>query len=191
MSNDQQLPSPEEDITKTSHFRTFTPGSGGPHLDVLLHNQRTIMKQNQDIRRLVEHLLRGQRKAKGLGSAGKKGPLVEVDVDESIRQAILEASYRYNEKFKDMKVPPPCKKKPECPTYLNVACSKQDDCQIRGQLGCSTRRRRRVGCRRQGGTTRDERGHEGAIFPLLKPRVGILIARTDIPTHTMRGEDSG
>ncbi|KAL2070065.1 hypothetical protein VTL71DRAFT_14745 [Oculimacula yallundae] len=104
MSKDQYLPSPEEDITKTSHFRTFKEGSGGPHLDVLLHNQRTIVKQNQDIRRLVEHLLQGQRSAKGLGSAGKRAPLVGVDLEESLREGIIQASRRYNDIHQDMKL---------------------------------------------------------------------------------------
>ncbi|KAG4430411.1 hypothetical protein IFR05_014101 [Cadophora sp. M221] len=104
MSNDQQLPSPEVDIIKTSHFQTFATGSGGPHLDVLLHNQKTIMKQNQDIRRLAEHLLQGQRKSKGLGSGGKKAPLVEVELDEDLQQSIFEASKRYSEKGGDMKL---------------------------------------------------------------------------------------
>lgn len=92
-----KLPAPGVDIIRTPHVRTFIPGSGGPHLDTLLQNQITILRQNQEIRTQLALLLDDQN-AVSVVPVVKKNILTEMKLmmSEGLIRAAVQVSRTYH-----------------------------------------------------------------------------------------------
>jgi len=90
-SSGASLPTPEVDIINTSHVRTFLPGIGSTQMDVILHNQLTIIRQNEDIRRMMTKLMQGQRAA-GMAARPK---YVGISGSDTLVESVLEATKAY------------------------------------------------------------------------------------------------
>lgn len=98
-----QMPAPGIDIVRTPHVRTFAPGSGGGHLDTLLQNQITLLRQNQDIRTQLALLL--DDKAATSSAAGPKrwgkSPVLKLAVGQGLVGAAARASRAYHRGWGD------------------------------------------------------------------------------------------
>lgn len=72
-------------------------------MDVLLHNLITIIKQNQDIRKVLSYLRVGQRKS-GHGKKKEKLTVLDMEEDDEFAAAIYAASKTYFGSKGDMMV---------------------------------------------------------------------------------------